>query len=313
MKGIVAAGVLGALVVMISAPGLWGQEDCRGCKDHPVLSRYPGSYIVDYQEVEFDEYFLLIGPIRAGEDPSKAKAKRVEGKVTKIRYQCPKNRSNLEVFKNYEEALRRAGYSILYSGRGEEIRGVYGFLERLNRDPLGGWDDPDIRPWFYLSAAAPGERLFVSLFVIGGHDGPRVVLSVVEPKGMELGLVTAREIAAALEREGHIALYSIHFDFDSAELRPESEPVLKEIATFLRGNPGVTLYVVGHTDNVGSLEYNLDLSKRRAEAVVKALVSRYGIEEKRLRAFGLGPLAPVASNRTEEGRAKNRRVELVEP
>lgn len=305
--------LLTLLPFLLLPVGILAEQDVPGSKDPFVLSRYPGSYITAYQEVAFDEYFLLLGPIRAGEDPRKAPTRKVEGKVTRIRYQCPKDRSNLEVFKNYERAIREAGYTILYEGRGSEIRGAYALLEQLNKDPLGGWDDPEIRPWFYLSASAPREKFFVSLFVIGSHDGPRVVLGIVEPKEMEVGMVTAEAISDALQREGRIALYAIYFAFNSAEIKPTSEPVLAEIARFLKEHPGVKLYVVGHTDNVGSLEYNLDLSLRRAQAVVEALVARYGIARDRLKAFGLGPLAPIASNRTEQGRAKNRRVELVEP
>jgi len=87
--------------------------------------------------------------------------------------------------------------------------------------------------------------------------------------------------------------------------------MLREIAKLLQQNPDLKVYVVGHTDNVGDANYNMDLSKRRAEAVVQTLVSQYGIQENRLKAMGVGLFAPISSNGTEEGRAKNRRVELV--
>ena len=110
---------------------------------------------------------------------------------------------------------------------------------------------------------------------------------------------------------GKAAVYGIYFDTGKAEIKPESEPALKEIAKLLQADPKLKLYVVGHTDNSGGLDYNMKLSKDRADAVVKALTGKYGIAASRLSAFGVGPLAPVASNQTEEGRAKNRRVELV--
>ena len=132
---------------------------------------------------------------------------------------------------------------------------------------------------------------------------------------MEKGLITARistqEIKSQISKLGKAVIYGIYFDFGRAEIKPESKPTLREIARFLRENPEIKLYVVGHTDNVGSLEYNMELSLKRAKAVIEALVKDYAIERERLRAFGVGFLAPVASNETEEGKAKNRRVELV--
>ncbi|MEW6482622.1 MAG: OmpA family protein [bacterium] len=102
----------------------------------------------------------------------------------------------------------------------------------------------------------------------------------------------------------------VHYDvkkFDEYIL-----PSLKEVAKLLAQNSKLNLYVVGHTDNIGTLTANMELSQRRAEAVVKALVTKYGVGAKRLKSYGVGSLSPVASNKTEEGRAKNRRVELVE-
>ncbi len=290
---------------------LAGEDDYPGSKDHPILSRYPGSRIIHYSQREFDEYFLLIGPLKRKEDIQSAKKRRLEGRVTNITYQCPSNRNNLEVYKNYELALERAGFKILFRGKGDEIRGVYSFLDEVNREYTGGWDDPERRPWFYLSASSPDERVFVSLFIIGSYQGPRVVLSVVEPKEMKTGLITAEMMEAQIAQTGKVVIYSIYFDFDKADIKPESKPTIEEIAKLLKKNPTLKLYVVGHTDNIGTLEYNLSLSEKRAQAVVKELVEKYGISKDRLRAFGVGPLSPVGTNETEDGRAKNRRVELV--
>ncbi len=120
------------------------------------------------------------------------------------------------------------------------------------------------------------------------------------------------QLAGDIGRTGHAAVYGIYFDTGRADIKPESEATLKEIAKLLQQEPTLRLYVVGHTDSTGDFAANMDLSKRRADAVVKALTGPRGVAEDRLQAFGSGPLAPVASNRTEEGRAKNRRVELVE-
>jgi outer membrane protein OmpA-like peptidoglycan-associated protein len=121
----------------------------------------------------------------------------------------------------------------------------------------------------------------------------------------------AKFMAEGINTTGHVAIYGIYFDFNKADVKPESEPALKEITKLLQQDPKLKIYVVGHTDNVGGLDYNMKLSQQRAEAVVKELVSKYKIAPDRLKAGGAGPLAPVASNDTEEGKAKNRRVELV--
>jgi OmpA-OmpF porin, OOP family len=121
----------------------------------------------------------------------------------------------------------------------------------------------------------------------------------------------ANALAQGIKDSGKAAVYGIYFDTGKAEIKPASEPSLKEIAKLLQAQPKLGLYVVGHTDNAGAFSYNIKLSQDRAASVVKALVGRYGIAAARLQPFGAGPVAPVASNQVEEGRAKNRRVELV--
>jgi len=156
--------------------------------------------------------------------------------------------------------------------------------------------------------------VYVSLNVWGpGAARPQVSLYVVDMKPMEAGLITvdAAALAGDIARTGHVAVYGIYFDTGKAEVKPESDATLKEIAKLLQQDPKLKLHVVGHTDNVGEIAMNMDLSRRRGNAVVQALTSKHGIAAARLRADGVGPLTPVASNDTEEGRSKNRRVELV--
>jgi len=307
-KGVILFIVLFFVGTTIS----FAQEDVKGSKDHPLIGRYPGSYIYHYDEKEFDEFEILLGPVKSASDQDiqQAKREKVEGKVTKIQYKAPKNRSPLEVFKNYEEAIKKAGFNIIYSAKGSEIAGIRKFLYPYFWDVYASSDD--VRNFFYLSAKSKANDKVISVCVLPGFDGPIVLLGIVEIKLMETGLIKAEDIYEGIKKEGHIAIYSIYFDFDRADIKPESKPALDAIAKFLRDHPEIKLYVVGHTDNIGSLEYNMDLSKRRAEAVIKELVEKYGIEKERLKGFGVGPLSPVASNKTEEGRAKNRRVELVE-
>ncbi len=147
----------------------------------------------------------------------------------------------------------------------------------------------------------------------GGNGRPNVELYVIEMKPMEGNLITvdAASLANDITRTGHASVYGILFDTGKADIKPESDATLKEIAKLLQASPTLRLYVVGHTDNQGALDMNMDLSKRRADGVLAALTAKYGVPAARLRAFGNGPYSPVASNDSEEGRAKNRRVELV--
>jgi len=121
----------------------------------------------------------------------------------------------------------------------------------------------------------------------------------------------AEEWKSDLGATGHAAVYGINFDTDKTEIKPGSEKALKEIVRLLQLDPRLNVRVVGHTDSAGDLAHNMALSEARAKAVAAALTTQYGVAAARLSAHGCGPLAPVSSNDTEAGRAKNRRVELV--
>jgi outer membrane protein OmpA-like peptidoglycan-associated protein len=138
-------------------------------------------------------------------------------------------------------------------------------------------------------------------------------IQIIERQKMKQDIViNAAELQQGLSATGHIAVYDILFDTGKSDIKPPSDAALKEIAKMMSQNPSLKLRVVGHTDNVGDLAVNMKLSQARAAAVVAALTSKYGVAANRLDAFGAGPYAPVASNKTDEGKAKNRRVELVE-
>ncbi len=301
--------VSGLFVCFAAAPVLAvaQEQDVEGSKDHPLISRYPGSVIVSYNQREFDEYDLPVGAT----GPDKVlKTQHLEGKLTIIGYSYSKQRSTLEVLRNYQSALQRAGFQELYKCIENECG---------SGDPWPGPGDPkhlgQWRGWHnrYLSAklARPEGDVWVGLNIY--EMGPTLHLAVVELKPMESGLVTvdAASLAGDITRTGHASVYGIYFDTGKADVKPESDAALKEIAKLLQQDANLKLYVVGHTDNQGGLEMNMDLSRRRGDAVVKVLTAKYGVAAERLRAAGDGPTAPVASNDTEEGRAKNRRVELV--
>ena len=285
-------------------------KDLPNSKDHPLVTRYPGSFINLYSVVEFDEFNLPLGKLK---DEKFDKSQHLEGKITRIGYAAPAGRSILEVFRNYESALQRGGFTTLYSCANDDCgSGSPKIITTGNDDWSWGAGHRAISAKL---ARAEGD-VYVSMHIgqwSSLERGSFIMLYVVEVKPMEGGLVTvdAAALAGDITRSGHAAVYGIYFETAKAEVKPESDAALKEIAKLLQQTPALKVLVVGHTDGVGTLASNMDLSKRRADAVVAALTTKYGVAAARLVAQGCGPLAPVSSNDTEDGRAKNRRVELV--
>ena len=322
-------------------------RDAAGSKDHPLIKRFEGTTILGYEFSKFNDLVLLLGPVKGeariavseyengrwATPLTATNSQRVEGELTRILYLAPKQRAPLEVMRNYERELLKSGFQTLFKCSREECSqqdGVLGHLylyphnRRLkNTLPLSPRALSYATDQHFMSAkrASAGADTYVSLYVAkGGFDEhketfehPVVLLEVVETVPMENKMVTvdAATMAKEMAKAGHVALYGIYFDNNKTDLKPESANAIGEIVKFLKSDPRILVYIVGHTDNVGGYEYNLGLSQRRAEAVVKDLTSRHGIPAGRLRAAGTGALAPVAPNDTEDGRAKNRRVELV--
>lgn len=270
-------------------------------KPHPVIPPFPGAVIDAPIDVKaFDEYELLTGPIK---DRRMTKSETLEGKLTTFWYTAPRERSVLEVFRNYEAALKTAGFTTLFTCKGPECG------PQIPIKGLGYVPSHDDARYLAGKLSRPEGDMYVAM-----HINPTASHFVlIETKPMETGLVkiTAETLNSDIMREGHVAVYDILFDTGKADLKPESSAAIEQIAALLAKNASMRLHVVGHTDNVGTLESNIDLSRRRAQSVVTALTAKHGVAAARLRADGVGPLAPVASNDTDSGRAKNRRVELV--
>lgn len=173
----------------------------------------------------------------------------------------------------------------------------------------------DAKPtYFYLFVTAYKDGVMPdALRSLVQKDRALAELVVIAPEQMEqrMTFVNAQEMSRSLEDSGKVVLYGIYFDTGKDTLGPDSQPTLQEIAKLLTANPQLKIRVVGHTDNQGTADYNLDLSRRRAASVVRELTLKYGVAANRLDSFGCGLYAPVASNESEEGRSKNRRVELV--
>ncbi len=306
--------LLAGLMIGLSAPFAAAQDqDVEGSSDHPLISRYPGSYIAKYLTKEFDEFSLPRGPVN--EENTITKNQHLEGKITRIVYVAPAGRTVLEVFRNYQDALKKGGFETLFTcgpqGCGSTIANAY-----ANSGDNADYWGPE-HGIHYISAKLARQEgdVYVSLLVDdqGPDSRTDAELYVIEVKPMESGLITvdAASLANDINRTGHASVYGIYFDTGKADIKPESAATLSEIAKLLQGDPTLKLYVVGHTDNQGALDLNMDLALRRAQAVLAALTTKYAVPAGRLKAYGCGPYAPVASNDSEDGRAKNRRVELV--
>lgn len=299
-----------ALPVLAPASGM-SQE----VKDHPLISRYPGSeiaYLPKSSVKEFDEVILPMGPYQNGKI---SKTERVEGKVSRLIYKNPRERSTLEIFRNYQQALAKASFQTLFTCSDRECGDASkGPLNEAVTD-FGSWcvassiQCPEPMRYIVAKLSRPAGDVYAAVKV----RTEDTYLVVVDVKPMQGGMVTigAKEMAADISKSGHVSIYGIYFDTDKSVIKSESKQSIAEIAKLLSEQPSLRLHVVGHTDNVGVLGHNMTLSKQRAEAVVNALVTEHRVAASRLMANGVGPLAPVASNGAEEGRAKNRRVELV--
>jgi OmpA-OmpF porin, OOP family len=313
--------VLLAVLLAVLLPGLTplpgeAQDDRAGSSDHPMISRYAGSFIVGYDARDFDEYELLTGSV-SRQGPSSVET--LEGKVTQISYQNPDARSTLEVMRNYETELAEAGFEVLYACSNADCGGR-DFNHAVMEYTSGFAENYTDQRFLSARRSSDESDVAVSLYVVrntseGGSRKDQIFfqLDVIESTPMDTGMVDidAETMAREISETGSVSLYGIHFDTDRTDIKSESESTLTEIATMMRTVPELTLYVVGHTDNVGAIDYNRDLARRRAEAVVVALVDQHKIAPERLTAEGVGPLAPVASNEGDAGRALNRRVELV--
>lgn len=272
-------------------------------KDHPLIKPYQGSTGGIKAVRDFDAYELITGPIKSG----KAKFLHLEGKVTEIGYLTPPGRSILEVYGNYESSLKQAGFEVLFACKAAECGAGWMRVKGLG-DIFTGYENTRV---LTAKLAKKEGDVYVALHMPAA--GGVTLLNIIEVKPMDTGMVKvdAAALGRDITRQGHVALYGIFFDTGKADIKPESEATLNEIAALLKGTAQLRIHVVGHTDSTGDLAMNLDLSRRRANAVVQALAAKYGIPAARLQSHGVGPLAPLASNDDEDGRARNRRVELV--
>jgi OmpA-OmpF porin, OOP family len=267
------------LIIAAGFAPLFAQEDAEGCKDPALFSRMPGYHIYRCEDLQFDRYEFRI---------SREKTQAVEGHHIFILYDLNENAqtpSPLQTVRNYTNAIKKVGGQLIYE---YEDGGTQNVILKVVKDGS--------EVWAYITSSPNGQ----------------LSIQMIEKQAMNQDVVAdASSLANSIKETGKVAVYGIYFDTGKSVLKPESKGTLEEISKLLKSNPSFKLYVVGHTDNAGTFDANMRLSMERATAVVNALVAQYSVNAASLKACGSGPIAPVASNDTEEGKALNRRVELV--
>jgi outer membrane protein OmpA-like peptidoglycan-associated protein len=260
-------------------------EDAAGAKDHAMLSRWPDSYITEYQK-NYDAVEFLV----AGVDGAEPERHRIEGDRTVLRYyyaNAESQPSPLQVIRNYQSAVKAIGGTVVY--------------ERLPVDGDGGETT--------LRALANGMDVWVKVLPdIYSAPTQSYQLLIVESAAMAQ-VVSASTLWDEISTKGFATLY-INFDTGRHDLKEDGLLAVAEVVKVLSDNPALAISIEGHTDNVGEAASNKLLSENRARSVMTAMVAD-GIDAGRLSAVGYGQESPIADNRTEEGRKKNRRVELV--
>ena len=292
------------LVVCLHASGAAAQtRDVAGAKDFPGIGRFGGSVITGYQVKDFDAARIQAAAFKDG---NPADARRLEGRITRIAYATKPGPSILEVSRNFETQLAKAGFETLVACDTDACGGIP-FTEAIDVLPIPQmWVDGFNYRYYAGRKVEGGRETYASLIVSENNREIHAQLTVAELGAIENKMVDAAAMAKGLGETGHIALYGIYFDTDKTVVKPESRPTLEQIAKLLTGQPQLNVFIVGHTDNQGAYDYNLDLSRRRAEAIAAELVKSYRIAQGRLRTAGVGFLAPVGSNASDAGRALNR-------
>lgn len=290
--------VVALAVCVLCAGPAWAQPDADGCKDHPLFTRFPSMYLSGCDTRQFDMRAFPTG-VPKGEETTPVE---IEGAVFWYQYNVLEGTtvpSGLQVMRNFENATKKAGGTI--EGRYPGWCKANYDAERMPRMGNGCLSNA------LTMKFVQGAKEFWAFMQASDGEG-YFVLTIVEREAMKQELAV-NELAEKLTNDGFVALY-INFDTGKATIKADSATTLDDAAGALKTAAALRVEGAGHTDNVGTAEANLKLSQDRAQAVMAALVAR-GVAASRMTAKGYGQTAPVADNRTEDGRAKNRRVELV--
>jgi len=250
--------------------------DLPGCKDSPLFNRMPNTVIVECSS-NFDEMDI---PMNTDNTVKK------EGTKTSIQYVYTLEEATapsfFQIVRNFENAIIKTGGKRIYYSKEAGVA--------------------------TLQTKSAGKEIWVVLNDFGGVRRGNFELNILEIEGMKQD-ISANEMLEAINKEGSIALY-INFETGKSVIKPESQTIVDQVAEMLKESPGLKISVEGHTDNTGTAAGNQTLSENRAKTVMNALVAK-GIDKTRLSSKGWGQTKPIADNTTEDGKTKNRRVEIV--
>lgn len=303
-------------------------QDIDNSEDHELLTRYPGSKIIYYFQKDYNELKFAIQPAKPEKEPQKWL--EVSGHQTSIVYEIPLGKSTVEVMKNYQDAFKANDAEILFECKGGDCDGttawynakffekVYGKDNRQSNGEISHYFDfgtYHVSQRYMVGKITTSDKIYyVEIGMTPTYDGKpvKVCVEVIEQETLESGLIAinADVIKDTLEKEGKLILDGILFDTGKTDLKPSSFEVIEMVAQYLNTNPKAQVYIVGHTDDIGNFGDNTLLSEGRALRVAQAL-QNFGDFQERVTPLGVGPACPVVTNETEEGRMKNRRVEIV--
>ena len=284
------------VMVLFAAP-VMAEPDADGCKDHALFNRMPNHYIYGCGHSQFEMRRFPIGPM---DKEGKTGLQEVEGEFWMVEYAIndgATKASGIQIQRNFQNAARQAGGS---------IEGTYPQWCTLMLDDSFQLGNGCTNYGTTLKFSKGGREFWTFVNAVSASDG--YTLFILERGAMKQE-VSVNELVEKLNKEGFLTLY-VNFDTGKATIKPDSDKTLDDAAAALKAAPNLKVEVGGHTDNVGTPQANEKLSSDRAQAVMAALVKR-GVAASRLTAKGYGQSSPVADNRSDEGRAKNRRVELV--
>lgn len=288
--------------------------EAERARDHPLLSRFPGARIRERTHKEYERFAMPLSPVTAFRNVDNFEQAELTGDLTKhfyIRDQV----SSLLVYENYKAALDSADFEILFEcalgecGNSTDTRALGALVSTT-----GNVFNYHRNPYYIVARRNTIEGYaYIALFIGSYKEDTAIQQVVVETREADLDLVEVNSdlLQRELDESGRVSIYGIQFATNSADIKPESKPALDTLAELLEEQAYLQLYVVGHTDDTGPVEHNQKLSAERAQAVVEHLVREYGVRPSRLHSAGAGPFSPASTNSTEEGRALNRRVELV--
>jgi hypothetical protein len=291
-----------------------------GQETKEIISLYQGSELIYADNIGFETSYYL---------SEKSIHKALDGKVNRKFCKAPEGISPYEITRNYEKAINSKGGAIIHFSRdanskyednetGESVNFLDDWFRKARNVKTGEYNYEHRRLPYYAKDYVVGKistsdhDIFISVVAGVVREKTYYEILIVEAESMDMNNVNLNVLNDGITKMGRIAVYDIYFETGKSEVKSESTPALKVIADYLKKNSGRKFLIVGHTDNTGDFDSNIQLSNSRAKAVFEKLVSDYKISAEQLIPHGVGSACPQLSNNTENGKARNRRVELVE-